>query len=96
MLIEIVRGAGVDEEKLDSLRRKFVGVDLEVVRLTLAVGALISGIATQNDQNNPAFRCQIGELDCGPFGSRQGEVRGFASDVRNLCHGEEGNDHERE
>ncbi len=48
-------GVRVDQEKLDTLCRKFVGVELEVVGLTLAVGALISGVATQDDQNNAAF-----------------------------------------
>jgi len=43
--LKIGRGAGVDEEKLNALCGEFVRVDLEVVNLALAIGALITGIA---------------------------------------------------
>lgn len=87
--IEIGRGAGIDQENLNSLRRKFVGVELEVVSLLLAVRALIARIAAQDDQDHPALCCQLGELDRGSFGSGQGEIRGFAADVGGLRYGKE-------
>jgi hypothetical protein len=81
-LVEIGGWAGIDEENLSAKCAEFVGVELEVVGLTMAVGALIAGIAAENDQDDWSLCREVRESNRISLGCGEGKVRCPGSDGR--------------
>ena len=79
-LVELCGWAGIDEQDLSSGFGELVGAGDEVVDLLLAVGALVAGVAAQEDEDDVAFGGEIGEVEPGAFGSGEGKVGGILAD----------------
>ena len=77
---EAVGGAGIDQQQFDPFGRELGGVGFEVMGLALAVGALVAGIAAQDDEDDRALFQQTAEADSLAFWRGEGEGRGRGTD----------------